>query len=120
MLGGTITCIGAWRNDNLHWCLNVTKLLFSGAVEAGQLCISMCAGAKMESCSALNPVDVGACHGMTLDEIREKLGSACLEVRFLPTCAHMHVAHAPHVRAYARGKCHTSVCAWLKFVYICI
>ena len=51
-----------------------------GAVEAGQICMSMCPGAKMESYSALNPVDVGACHGLTLKEIRDRLGSECLEV----------------------------------------
>jgi hypothetical protein len=87
--------------------LNMTKLVCSGAVEAGQICISMCAGAKMESCSALNPVDVGACHGMTLEEIREKLGSACLEVKSPPTHTSAHVVDESH-----------SVCIWQKFVCV--
>jgi len=39
-----------------------------------QMCASACSGARVESVSALNPVDVGACHGMTLGEIRQMLG----------------------------------------------
>lgn len=54
-------------------------LLYIGAVEAGQIVASVCAGVKVESCSALNPVDVGACYGMTLQDIREMLGISLLE-----------------------------------------
>jgi hypothetical protein len=49
----------------------------------GQICANKCstkAGtARVETVSALNPVDVGACHGMTLGEIRQMLGKEQLD-----------------------------------------
>mmetsp|Transcript_83290 Transcript_83290/g.135041 ORF Transcript_83290/g.135041 Transcript_83290/m.135041 type:complete len:732 (+) Transcript_83290:199-2394(+) len=45
------------------------------AVETATICAEQCSSnTRVESVSALNPVDVGACHGMTLGEIRQMLG----------------------------------------------
>ena len=49
------------------------------AIETGQICADVCAASHVESVSALNPVDVGACHGMTLGEIRQMLGQEQLQ-----------------------------------------
>eukprot|EP00961_Rhodomonas_salina_P059927 804726-Rhodomonas_salina.1 len=52
----------------------------AGSIETGRIVARTCAGSRMEACSALNPIDVGACHGMTMGEIRQMLGPEQLEV----------------------------------------
>jgi hypothetical protein len=50
------------------------------ATSHAQICGELCGSStRVESVSALNPVDVGACHGMTLGEIRQMLGQEQLQ-----------------------------------------
>ena len=49
------------------------------AIETAQICANKWSTARVESVSALNPADVGACHGMTLGDIRAMLGKEELD-----------------------------------------
>jgi len=49
------------------------------AMETGDRVVEAIPGARMECMSSLNPVDVGACHGLTMGEIRQMLGPQVLE-----------------------------------------
>ncbi|KAJ1470121.1 hypothetical protein T484DRAFT_1848923 [Baffinella frigidus] len=42
--------------------------------QTGDRVLEQVPGARMECMSSLNPVDVGACHGLTMGEIRQMLG----------------------------------------------
>ena len=62
---------GVWRGRVRGLCSTLQR-----AVEAGELIRGECAGGHVEACSALIPVDVGACHGMSLREIKDMLGAS--------------------------------------------
>jgi len=66
---------GVWGDCKPH----IFTSTLPRSIETGRIVARTCAGSRMEACSALNPIDVGACHGMTMGEIRQMLGPEQLE-----------------------------------------